>query len=355
MIAYPPGPPDEFGPKRLLRMSRDPLGFFTQLRRDHGRFVHYRIGPRRVFFLADPELIQDVLVKQARSFLKDQGLESTKPLLGEGLLTSEGEFHRRQRRLAQPAFHHARIASYGATMVEHGLRAREQWRDGQVLDFVGEMMRLALGIVGKTLRFLQGRSEIGAIFVDDRYGRIAGTLPLGTIRAGNAQRNPDILLSYDYDEEAIVNGVRGTEYAAMLQGNTYRGMHGSFSPNDVHNVLIASGPDFRRGFKDPLPSGNVDVAPTVAHILGLPLPGADGRPLLEAFEGGASLDDYRVSREVLQPDAPATGLTIQLATDPDGKDVDRARTSYTFQLRTKSLSSGSKKYSYFDSAKAVRR
>ena len=99
MIAYPPGPPDEFGPKRLLRMSRDPLGFFTQLRRDHGRFVHYRIGPRRVFFLADPELIQDVLVKQARSFLKDQGLESTKPLLGEGLLTSEGEFHRRQRRL----------------------------------------------------------------------------------------------------------------------------------------------------------------------------------------------------------------------------------------------------------------
>ena len=210
-------------------------------------------------------------------------------------------------------------------------------------------------LLRKTLRFLQGRSEVGAIFVDDRYGRIVGTLPLGTIRAGNAQRNPDILLSYDYDEEAIVNGVRGTEYAGMLQGNTYRGMHGSFSPNDVHNVLIASGPDFRRGFKDPLPSGNVDVAPTVAHILGLPLPGADGRPLLEAFEGGASLDDYRVSREVLQPDAPATGLTIQLATDPDGKDVDRARTSYNFQLRTKSLSSGSKKYSYFDSAKAVRR
>ena len=210
-------------------------------------------------------------------------------------------------------------------------------------------------LLRKTLRFLQGRSEVGAIFVDDRYGRIVGTLPLGTIRAGNAQRNPDILLSYDYDEEAIVNGVRGTEYAGMLQGNTYRGMHGSFSPNDVHNVLIASGPDFRRGFKDPLPSGNVDVAPTVAHILGLPLPGADGRPLLEAFEGGASLDDYRVSREVLQPDAPATGLTIQLATDPDGKDVDPARTSYTFQLRTKSLSSGSKKYSYFDSAKAVRR
>ncbi len=151
MIAYPPGPPDEFGLTRLRRMSRDPLGFFTQLRRDHGRFVHYRIGPRRVWFLADPELIQDVLVKQARSFLKDQGLESTKPLLGEGLLTSEGEFHRRQRRLAQPAFHHARIAAYGATMVEHGQRAAARFRDGEMLEFVPEMMRLALGIVGKTL------------------------------------------------------------------------------------------------------------------------------------------------------------------------------------------------------------
>ena len=210
-------------------------------------------------------------------------------------------------------------------------------------------------LLRRAVRFLQARSEVGAIFVDDRYGRIAGTMPLGAIRAANPQRNPDIVLSYDYDEEAIVNGVRGTEYAGMLQGNTYRGMHGSFSPSDVHNVLIASGPDFRRAFKDSLPSGNVDLAPTVARILGLPLPGADGRPLLEALEGGAPLSEYRVSREVLQPDAPATGLTLHLATDPDGKDVDPARTSYTFQLRTKSLSSGGKTYSYFDSAKAVRR
>src|SRR5204863_6749827 len=149
--AFPPGPPDEFGLKRLFRMSRDPLGFFTGLRREYGGFVHYRLGPRHVWFVADPELIEEVLLKRARSFIKDQGLESTKPLLGEGLLTSEGELHRRQRRLAQPAFHHARIASYATTMVEHGVRARDRWRDGQVLDFMGEMMRLSLGIVGKTL------------------------------------------------------------------------------------------------------------------------------------------------------------------------------------------------------------
>jgi hypothetical protein len=209
-------------------------------------------------------------------------------------------------------------------------------------------------LVRRAIRFLQGRSEVGAIFVDGRYGRIAGTLPLSAIRAANAARNPDILLSYDYDEDAVLNGVRGIEYAGLLQGNSYRGMHGSFSPRDVHNVLIASGPDFRRGFKDTLPTGNVDLAPTVARILRVPLPGTDGRPLLEALEGAAPAD-HRVETEVVQPDAPATGLTIQLATDPAGRDVDPTKSSYTFQLRTKSLRTGSSKHTYFDSAKAVRR
>jgi hypothetical protein len=190
--------------------------------------------------------------------------------------------------------------------------------------------------------------------VDERYGPIPGTLPLGAIRAANAARNPDILLSYDYDADAVVNGVRGIEYAGMLQGNTYRGMHGSFSPRDVHNVLIAAGPDFRRGFKDTLPTGNVDLAPTVARLLGLALPGTDGRPLLEAMEGPAP-GDYRVESEVVQPDAPATGLIIQLATDPGGRDVDPSKSSYTFHLRTKSLRIGNSKHTYFDSAKAVRR
>ena len=148
---------------------------------------------------------------------------------------------------------------------------------------------------------------------------------------------------------------RGIEYAGALQGNAYRGMHGSFSPRDVHNVLIAAGPDFRRGFKDPLPTGNVDVAPTVARILGVQFEGTDGRPLLEAIEGGPGAADYQVSSEVQQPPTPATGLTIRLPTDPDGKDVDARKSSYTFQLRTKALRYGGRTYTYLDSAKAVRR
>jgi arylsulfatase A-like enzyme len=210
--------------------------------------------------------------------------------------------------------------------------------------------------VRKAVEFLQSRAEVGAIFVDDRYGALPGTLPLSLVHARNAAgKNPDIILSYDFDDNATIEGVRGTEMAGMLGGAGYRGMHGSFSPLDVHNTLIAAGPDFRTGFRDPLPSGNVDVAPTVARILGLALPHAQGRPLLEAMTHGAAETDYQVVAEVHAPRAPATGLTVHLPTDPDGKDVAPRLTSYSFELRTKQLRRGSDAYTYFDSAKATRR
>ena len=139
----------------------------------------------------------------------------------------------------------------------------------------------------------------------------------------------------------------------MLQGNNYRGMHGSFSPTDVRNTLLASGPDFRRGFQDTLPTGNVDIAPTVARILGLSLPRADGRPLLEAMPGGPDAFDYHVTTEVRRAD-PSSGLTVRLPTDADGKDVDAGKTTYTFELRMKSVFYRAK-YVYYDSAKATRR
>jgi arylsulfatase A-like enzyme len=211
-------------------------------------------------------------------------------------------------------------------------------------------------VVGRAVRFLQERAEVGAVFVDDRYGALPGTLPLGLIHAKNAAgRNPDIIFSYDFDPAAVIAGMPGTEMAGVLGGNSYRGMHGSFSPRDVHNLLIASGPDFRAGFRDPLPTGNVDLAPTVAHLLGLALPRALGRPLFEAMVGGAAVDAYRVVPGVARPAAPATGLTVRLPTDPDGKDVAANLHTYSFELHTKALVSGGRTYTYFDFAQATRR
>jgi arylsulfatase A-like enzyme len=209
--------------------------------------------------------------------------------------------------------------------------------------------------VRKAVEFLQTRSEIGAIFVDSRYGALPGTLPLNLIRVENtAGRNPDVIVSYDYDASAVIGGVNGTEYSGSLLNNSYRGMHGSFSPLDVHNTLIAYGPDFREGLKDPLPTGNVDVAPTVAGILGLSLPRADGRPLLEALRNGPGAGDYQVVSRTLRPNSVATGISVKLPTDPSGREIDPDKKEYTIELETKSLTYQGRTYTYFDSAKAVR-
>ena len=209
--------------------------------------------------------------------------------------------------------------------------------------------------VRRAVAFLQSRTEIGAVFVDSRYGSLPGTLPLNLIRVENtAGRNPDIIASFDYDENAVIGGVGGTEYAGSLFNLSFRGMHGSFSPIDVHNTLIANGPDFRSGFKDTLPSGNVDVAPTVARVLGLALPRADGRPLLEALRNGPPTSDYQVAPRTMHPTGPATGLTFKLPTDPAGNDTDPGKSSYSITLQAKALRHQGKIYTYFDYAKAVR-
>lgn len=213
-----------------------------------------------------------------------------------------------------------------------------------------------LSLVAKLVTFLQSRAEFGAIFVDDRYVGLAGTMALGTIHTLNlAGQNPDVIASYDYDEDAVLEGVRGTEMAGVLNGGGYRGMHGSFSPLDVHNTLIAAGPDFRSGLRDTLPSGNVDVAPTIAHILGLALPRAQGRPLLEALRGGATVSEYSVTRQVQTPKSPATGLRVRLPTHRDGNAIAPGVTTYTFELHTQLLVHGRTTYTYFDFAKASRR
>jgi len=92
-----------------------------------------------------------VLVTHGRTFHKGRGLERAKMLLGEGLLTSEDELHLRQRRLAQPAFHRARIAAYADTMASYAASRAERWRDGETLDVSREMAAYTLAVVGKTL------------------------------------------------------------------------------------------------------------------------------------------------------------------------------------------------------------
>jgi cytochrome P450 len=125
--------------------------FLLATARDHGDIAFFRAGPFDIYLLSHPDDIRDVLVTRNHDFGKGQGLQETRRVLGDGLLTSEGELHRRQRRLVQPLFHHARIAGYAETMVASTDRASDRWVDGARLDAHQAMMELTLSIVGRTL------------------------------------------------------------------------------------------------------------------------------------------------------------------------------------------------------------
>ena len=159
----PPGPGTGFA-RSLLGFRRDPLGFLMSLASRYGDVVYFRlVGPQGIYLINNPEYIKDILVTNSRNFTKSRGLEVAKRFLGEGLLTSEGEFHRRQRRLAQPAFHQQRIESYGTTMVHYADAFSERWHDNHAVDMAEEMMKLTLAVVGKTLFDADVESEAGEI------------------------------------------------------------------------------------------------------------------------------------------------------------------------------------------------
>jgi arylsulfatase A-like enzyme len=199
---------------------------------------------------------------------------------------------------------------------------------------------------------LQSRQQFGAIFVSDRYGEIAGTLPMSLINTEPqvTGRAPDIIVSFNYDETIAVAGKPGISYASSVNR---RGDHGSFSPTDTRISLLARGPDFKGGLYDTLPTANVDIAPTVAHILKLDMPDVQGRVLEEALQGGPPVTDFSVLRKTRRS-STQTGLTAKLPTDLDGGGIGPRLTTYAVELQTKTLSRGDKTYTYFDYARAIR-
>jgi len=148
---FPPGPYGGLKGWSLRALQESPIEMFGKLARDYGDIVGIRVANFRNIFVNHPDLIEEVLVTHARKYFKGRILRANRHVFGEGLLTSEGDFWLRQRRLAQPAFHRARVASYAAIMVEYTQRLLENWRDGEECDVHRRMMQLTLQIVAKTL------------------------------------------------------------------------------------------------------------------------------------------------------------------------------------------------------------
>jgi cytochrome P450 len=150
-VAYPPGPPRSFRNLIIYAPGRDPIKFFGNLAHTYGDVSHVHMAGEHVYVFNHPNLVRDVLVTNQRNFLKGRGLERARKLLGQGLLTSEGAMHLRQRRLMQPAFHRDRIAAYATVMTAFADRVQRGWQNGATIDAAQEMNRLTLLIVGKTL------------------------------------------------------------------------------------------------------------------------------------------------------------------------------------------------------------
>jgi cytochrome P450 len=147
----PPGPKGAFISGNLKQFAARRLDFFLDVAREYGDLASFRFGPRRVFLVSDPDLIEQVLVTDAKYYIKHFGARAYKPVLGNGLVTSEGDFWLRQRRLSQPAFIKSRVLSYAPLMAELTERMLAGWRTGESVDVHFEFSSLTSAIALKTL------------------------------------------------------------------------------------------------------------------------------------------------------------------------------------------------------------
>ncbi len=146
-----PGPKGGFYFGSGVAFRRDQLGFYESCAREYGDVAATRMGPFRILLVYHPDAIEELLVTRNRDFVKSPGVQLLRPLLGDGLLLSEGDTWLRQRRLVQPAFHRQRVAGYGEVMTAFAERHVADWQDGAVVEVHAEMMALTQAIVAKTL------------------------------------------------------------------------------------------------------------------------------------------------------------------------------------------------------------
>ena len=147
----PPGPKSILPISILLNFRRDSIRFLKDIAMKYGDIVHFKIGTIRIVLLNHPDFIKEVLSSQHTNFIKGRPLKMTKELLGNGILTSEGEFHKQQSQIIQPAFHRKMIDSYAIEMTNCITDLMNSWEEGMKVDIKHEMTKMSLAIAGRTL------------------------------------------------------------------------------------------------------------------------------------------------------------------------------------------------------------
>jgi cytochrome P450 len=148
----PPGPTYKMPGKLLRQFIRDPINTLTNIAQEYGDISCFKLGHKeQVYLISNPDYIEKVLIYDHRNFKKGKRLQTAKAVLGEGLVTSEGDLHNRQRRLIQPIFHPKQIITYSNIMTDYAIRMTNRWKDGDMVDVSERMMQLTLGIICKSV------------------------------------------------------------------------------------------------------------------------------------------------------------------------------------------------------------
>lgn len=223
----PPTVKPSFFGGHFLQFRRSPIGFLTELAK-LGDVAAFRMGSQPAYLVNHPDFARDVLVVNAHKFQKGRALIRAKKLLGEGLLTNEGESHLSQRRMIQPAFHRERIKTYAESMTAFAEKMANEWRDGETRDVDKEMMHLTLNIVGKTLfdaNVEDESDEIGAAmttlielfdYLMLPFSEILEKLPIPQARRFNRAKETLDRIIYGFINERRASGADKGDLLSML-------------------------------------------------------------------------------------------------------------------------------------------
>ncbi len=215
-----------------LEMARDPLTFLTRISRTYGDVVHFTLPGQHIYLFSHPDAIEEILKRSADDLRKDNFTRALSVVVGQGLLTSEGDFWRSQRKLAQPAFHHHRVRAYGDVMVRHAERLVARWRHGETRDVHADMMRLTLDIVAETLfgaEVGEAAERIGEALevLMDRFSGFSALVPLwvpgyANVRVARALRRLDEVV-YGIIRGRRADDDRGDLLSMLLAATTDEG------------------------------------------------------------------------------------------------------------------------------------
>lgn len=251
--ALPPGPHPLAVARVLPRLRRNPAAVFEALARSYGDVTALRLPLLTIVLVNDPALIERVLVVDHAHFHKGRALEVAKRILGDGLLTSEGEYHRRHRRLLQPAFHRQQIAGYADVMVQHAATTAAAWQDGATVDMAAEMMRLTLAIVGATLfgaNVERDANEVGAVLrrlmtlfdlLTLPFADVLDRLPIGPSRTWRTSRQQLDAIIGRMIAERRQTGDRGDLLSMLLSARDEEGGLSDDAVRDEALTLFLAG------------------------------------------------------------------------------------------------------------------